>query len=111
MFYLKNHLTLGIESGGNLGTYDGVDLEMRAKSSQDMVRRPKGWAWSEEAIWWAEYLHIDFTRIYDDDTGKVYRARISDFRLYGVEKDRGYGAEICLPLRYWRVGLSRRDVI
>ena len=78
-------------------------LVKSVRSSRHMLRDPRGWAWDEAIITEAEAQGVNYTFIRDDETGKVYGAKLSDFRKYGVRVNRGYGVQICLPLEYWHV--------
>lgn len=68
-----------------------------------MMLKPRGWAldtWQLEAVKAAGAAAIV---IEDRDTGFTYRAGVADFEAKGVTVNRGYGAQVCLPLRYWSV--------
>ena len=73
------------------------------RSSRHMLRDPRGWAWDEAIITQAEAQGMILTLIRDDETGKVYGAKLSDFRKYGVQVNRGFGVQLCLPMRHWQV--------
>ena len=87
--------------GRRLGHVTGaVFYKNPVRRSAHFYKRSNGWGCDAAAL--AQAVQAGATRIelMDTDTGVTYEANIILFRAYGVDVD--YGAQIVLPLRYWR---------
>ena len=62
------------------------------------LRVPEGWATAEEHL----RMGICGVRLLLTD-GTVLEAAIEVWQRYGIPIDRGFGQQVCLPQRYWRV--------
>ena len=74
-----------------------------------MLRKPRGWAVDDYVI--ADLHEQGVTHITVTDTEKeiTYAAQLVTFEQYGVPINRGFGAQVVLPLGYWGVdGKSSR---
>jgi len=60
------------------------------------LRKPEGWATSAAHL----DLPIQGVRLFTVD-GDVLEAPIALWRRYGVRIERGHGAQVVLPIRYW----------
>ena len=91
------------ENGRIVGWIANDVLWKNAKESRHMLRRPRGWAWDACILEKAERLGASHTEIHEQEAKVVYRAKLEDFRCHGVKIDRGFGSQICLPIRYFQV--------
>lgn len=76
-------------------------LEKCVSSDRHMLIDPLGWAWDVEILEKARKAGVERTLIIDKGANKTYKALLSDFDRFGIPVDRGYGRQICLPLKYW----------
>lgn len=90
-------------SGIAIGELDGDCLVKTVRSSAHMLRNPRGWTWDVAVLDDAREAGATWTRIHDEDTGRVYTASLEAFEEYGKKIDRGYGEQVCLPFKYWQV--------
>lgn len=89
--------------GQIVGRIEADTLTKTARAGAHMLQRPPAWAWDAPILTQAEAAGCIWTEITDADSGKVYRASLADFRRHGVTLDRGYGAQVALPLAFWQV--------
>jgi hypothetical protein len=75
----------------------------KAKGSRHMLREPKGWAVDVRSLDDARDLGAETVEIHDTETGIIYSAPIAQIMVKGFRFDRGFGAQICLPLQFWSV--------
>lgn len=83
------------------GWLDGNVLRKRVKGSIHQLRQPPAWALDAAIL---EAAIADGARhvvIEDAERGQVYRADIRLFDLHGFRFDRGFGAQVGLPLKFW----------
>lgn len=69
--------------------------------SRHLMRNPVGWSLGEETIREAISDGVRTIQVLDRETGAEFWAALSDFVRLGVQFERGYGRQICLPIRYW----------
>ena len=81
----------------------GVFRKDKLVASKHMMRKPLGWALDVASLAQAESYGADLVQLTDQETGVVYRAPITRFNEKGVQINRGYGRQICLPLEFWEV--------
>ena len=81
----------------------GVFRKDKLLGSKHMMRKPRGWALDVASLAQAESHGADLVQLTDQETGVVYRAPITRFNENGVQINRGYGRQICLPLEFWEV--------
>ncbi len=81
----------------------GVFRKDKLVGSRHMMRKPRGWALDVASLAQAESHGADLVQLTDQETGLVYRASIVLINEKGVEVNRGYGRQICLPLEFWEV--------
>jgi hypothetical protein len=69
---------------------------------QHLLRSPRGWA--------TDTAHLDELRRrggagvrLHDIAGRTWTATLAQFERYGISFDRGHGAQVVLPERFWRV--------
>jgi hypothetical protein len=69
---------------------------------QHLLRAPRGWA--------TDAAHLDELRRrggagvrLHDITGRTWTATLAQFDRHGIQFDRGFGAQVVLPERFWRV--------
>lgn len=81
----------------------GIFRKDKVYGSRHMMRRPHGWALDAASLAQAEGYGADLVQLTDQETGSVYRASISLIKEKGLQINRGYGRQICLPLEFWEV--------
>jgi len=91
------------EDGKFVALVENGVLIKHVRRSKHMLQKPQGWAWDDTCLEQAERLQAHQTQIFDDETGLIYTASISDFRRYGVQFNRHFGQQTCLPVKYWQV--------
>ena len=88
-------------TGRTIAIRRGEVLYKELYGSKHMLQRPRGWGFDSDVLGTlASPLVIQIT---DRETGCIWRASVADFRRWGVAVNRGYGAQVCLPLPYWSV--------
>lgn len=90
------HERLGLQIVGPVLRWPG------ARGSVHRLRAPAGWAIQKDVL----QFHVRDVRrveIVDVETGATYTAGLSDFIRAGVEIERGYGAQLALPLASWHM--------
>ena len=80
-------------------------------SDRHMLRVPLGWAWDVAILKKARKAGVERTLIIDQGANKTYEALLSDFEHFGIGIDRGYGRQICLPLKYWQFSESEKSPV
>lgn len=79
-------------------TADGWLEKWGLDPDRHMLKRPAGWA--------TDASHLDISGLVGvriiTTTGEVWEAPIEAWRRYGIPINRGHGAQVCLPLAYWR---------
>ena len=90
-------------NGKNPWHVDGVELLKRARSSRHLLRNPLGWSIDTQTIEWALDNGIESIVIEDIEAKVTYKTSIQQIVDLGQVIDRGYGEQICLPLKHWEV--------
>lgn len=75
----------------------------RLKGSRHMLRDPKGWGLDVESLADARDLGAEVVEIHDTETGTIHSASIGRILDKGFRFNRGYGPQICLPLKFWTI--------
>lgn len=86
-------------SGRICGEIAGAVLQKQAKRNH-MLQRPAAWGWDVAILDHAKGAGCTHTEITCE--GVIYRASLADFERYGVAVNRGYGAQVALPLLHWQ---------
>ena len=109
---MNNHSTLKTEEqpvfrgdGKPVGHTEGQTLYKSVNGEKHMLQKPRGWAWDADILEEAERRGATRVEIFDRESNKTYIATLQDFWDYGVGLNRGFGEQICLPLRYWQIVL------
>ena len=97
----KNKNPIYSDTGRIVGWRKGDAICKNVIASKHMLLKPRGWAWDKSIILEAEKDGCKRTIIYDKENDLVYSAPLKYFFLYGVEINRGFGTQICLPIHYW----------
>jgi hypothetical protein len=92
-----------------VGEIFGQCLRKHVRQSIDMHPDPQGWKWEIKALEDAVIARVTYTVLFDDETGSMFSAPISDFWKFGFRVDEGFRKEIVLPLQYWEVTPSLFD--
>jgi len=80
---------------------DAGVFRKRVRSSQHFLRTPPSIAFDQVALAAAEQAGADTLEVIDLDTSTTYRTSIAAFRSGCLILDRGFGAQLALPLRRW----------
>ncbi len=89
--------------GRVIGRIDGDILSKHARASRHLLRNPLGWCWDKVVLEQAKREGVYLVTIFDDESGMVYVVFLSNFLGFGIPIDRGFGEQLCLPLKYWDV--------
>ncbi len=81
----------------------GTTLVKHADASRHMLRVPPAWAFDDAILQAATKDGATDCEIVDRETGDVWRALLSDFRVHGFMVARGFGEQTGLALPFWRV--------
>ena len=109
IFSMFNHNTkkqnnkIFSENGRIIGWSEKDAICKRVNASKHMLRTPRGWAWDVFVLERANCDGFNKSIIYEMENDLVYQANLEDFWRHGVPINRGYGEQICLPLKYWQV--------
>lgn len=79
------------------------DVLSKKIRSEHLLRNPVAIAFDRGVLGEAERLGARFVRVEQDDSGTVYTCSLADFRRFGVAIDRGFGAQLALPLARWSI--------
>lgn len=90
-----------------VGYVVGKNFKKTARSSVHMLKEPLGWACDVRSLQEAEAAGAKYVVIRDLDTRNTYKARISDFWTRGIDIERGFGKQKCLPLTSWQFKAPR----
>lgn len=99
--YTTKTLPVFNENGRVVGHIENGVLRKTVKRSHQL-QRPAAWGWDTAIIDQAERAGVRFTEL-TDENGRVWRASLADFRRHGVRVNRGFGAQVALPLSFWQV--------
>lgn len=94
---------LYLPTGQVAGEVIGDTLVKIVRSSIHMLRKPLAWAMDTALLVQAGAIGAIRVQLHDRDTGDIYYAPLDAFWIHGVGINRGYGDQIALPLKYWRV--------
>ncbi|HCE18527.1 MAG TPA: hypothetical protein DEQ80_11770 [Anaerolinea thermolimosa] len=92
--------------GKPVASLDGHILRKRVRGSVHQLRKPAGWAIDCDILHKARGDGATVVEVDDVESGKVYTAAMRLFDLYGFKFDRGFGAQVGLPLKFWRVEIA-----
>jgi hypothetical protein len=91
------------EDGRCIGWVYGSTLRKELDGSKHMMQKPRGWAMDACALETIKARGIAVIEIEDRETGLTHRASPAVFDKCGVRVNRGYGLQLCLPLKFWSV--------
>lgn len=86
-----------------VGEVRGRVFRKTVRSSNGMLRKPRGWALDVQSLHDAEAAGARLVELYDREMGLTYRAAIAKIWSDGFQFDRGYGRQIGLTLDGWQV--------
>ena len=92
-----------------IGTVVNDTFIKSVRGSVHMLKVPRGWACDVSALKEAERLGAKWLVIVDDETETRYRATLATFLRDGIPVNRGFGAQLALPLELWQT-TRRGDV-
>ena len=91
-----------IAVGGKVyGILYGQELRKSLVGSRHFLRKPPAIALDKGALDRAEQAGAVKVRVVDQETGIVYLATIAHLRRAGLDINRGWGAQLALPLESW----------
>lgn len=90
-------------NGHVVGRITKGTLRKNVKASKHMLHSPLGWAWDVSIIELAQLFGVVNVVIYDQEQDITYQAPLESYIKFGVKFNRGYGEQICLPLRFWQI--------
>lgn len=82
-------------------TPDGC-LCKQVDGSRHFLRQPAGITFDAAILQQAQDLGAVRVWVRDRETGATYRATLDAFAEHGIQLDRGYGAQTCLPFTFWK---------
>ena len=88
--------------GQRVGEVIGDTFYKRIKTKH-FLQQPPGLGFDRSTLVDAQAAGANRAEIINIDNGKIYRASFEIIIGKGISIDRGYGAQICLPLGYWDV--------
>lgn len=98
-----NNNTIFNDAGKIVGWKEGNAICKNVIASKHMLRKPPGWAWDKSIIIQGLRDGCTLAIIFENEKNKIFNAKLENFLRYGVEFDRGFGVQICLPIQYWSV--------
>lgn len=78
---------------------------LRWARPHEMLRSPRGWAFSTDVLARARELGATQMRIVcrDGATETVYTALLAEFDAHGLPLNRGYGPQVALTIDHWAI--------
>lgn len=89
--------------GWVVGQFEEGVYRKTVKGSIHMMQSPMGWASDKDICEDLAKLGCKEIRIFDKEKGKTFVASFEEFMAKAIPIDRGYGEQLALPLRYWKV--------
>jgi len=83
------------------GVIRGNTWHKTVRASVHMLRAPEGWAVDLGDLDAAARAGATLLLIEDCESGKQYLASLAVIRRHGIPLDRGFGAQLALPLKRW----------
>jgi hypothetical protein len=88
--------------GHRVGSVERGVFKKTVKGSKHFLRKPElSIALDLKSLVRAEELGALYLEIKDSETGILYSVSIAYLRAHGFSVDRGYGAQLALPIRLW----------
>ena len=87
--------------GKIVGAVVGDTFRKRVQSSKHFLRKPPAIAFDVSTLLDAQRAGATWVKVTDADTGRVYRASIHAVLQDGFAVNRGFGAQVALPLSKW----------
>jgi len=87
--------------GKTFGIIYGAELRKSVFGSRHFLKKPPAIAFDRGALDRAEQAGAVRVRVVDRETGIVYTASIAHIRRAGLAINRGFGAQLALPLESW----------
>lgn len=91
------------EDGKVIGKIAGDTFERRARSSRQMLKKPRGWAFDVRVLKEMGSIGICHIIVFDIEANSTYRTTLKTFKLHGKPFNYGRGDQVCLPLDYWSI--------
>lgn len=96
--------TIRLPDGRVVGHVAGGRFVKSVSRRKHFYARYGGWAADVASLDEAERAGASVVEIHDQDTGVTYEAELATMRAQGYRIEHGrHGAQVVLPLRFWRV--------
>lgn len=89
---------------------NGKKYYFRKARPEHKLKKPAGWSWNVEIVEDWKKKRIDYIVVVADWESKYYYCDIETFLSKAILVDRGYGRQLALPDRYWRVISNLREL-
>ena len=76
-------------------------LSKRVSGARHMLRKPPAWCFDVVVLEQAAAVGCWRLEVTDTDTDKIYTCTLAEFRAGAFELNRGFGAQLALPLERW----------
>lgn len=75
----------------------------RVCTSKHQLTTPPAWAFDLHGLLYAEALGAQRVEVEVSDTGAVYEVELSELWRRGFKFDRGFGQQVALEVKWWRI--------
>lgn len=82
---------------------EGHVLRKTVRRSLHFLRKPPGIAFDVRILEEARAAGVLAVLVVESEQAHIYTASLGDFERWGVPLNRGYGAQLALPLEHWQV--------
>jgi hypothetical protein len=79
-------------------------LTKAVDGTRHFLKSPPAIALDAGAVAQAEAAGVEQIAVTDRETGKIYRATLSEFHRYGWRFNRGYGEQVAMRVARWHTG-------
>lgn len=105
----KNTAVPIFAQGKVIGNVRGGVFFKRVRASVHFLRKPAAIALDVASLNDAEKAGAHSVNVEDTESGKVYAASIKTVRAFGLSLNRGFGAQVALPIARWQVASTPKD--
>lgn len=81
------------------------------KGSGHRLRSPEGWSIDSGIVANLEGWNCETVVIKDKETDEIFTVAFDTFKQYGIEIERGYGKQVVLPIKFWKVENGNREAV
>lgn len=87
--------------GRNIANVRGKWLYKTISGSKHILRHPPAICWDVSSLKQAADLGVEFVRVIDRETGRVYETHLETLRNYGFQINRCHGEQWAMMLDKW----------